>query len=161
MSEHISTDVCVVGAGYAGLLAARTIVRAEKDVCVLEARDRVGGRIWSVERAGHRIDIGGAWLGPMQDQVHTLAREYGIETHKTNAVGDAVYTSGDETHRFRGAVPKMHPIALGSLALGMGRLDMMAKKVPVDAPWGAKRAHQWDAQSAGAWIDHHAAPGAG
>jgi monoamine oxidase len=161
VSEVLAADVCVIGAGYAGLLAARAVARAGKDVCVLEARDRVGGRIWTVERAGHRIDVGGAWVAPMQDQVLALAREYGIATHKTNAVGDTIYTSDGEPARFRGTVPRLNPIALGSLALGMARLDMMAKKVPIDAPWEARRAHQWDAQSAGAWIDRHAAPGAG
>jgi monoamine oxidase len=161
MSEQLTVDVCVVGAGYAGLLAARDVARADKDVCVLEARDRVGGRIWTVERAGRRIDVGGAWIAPMHDQVRGLAREFGIELHKTHAAGDTVYVSGTDVSRFRGVVPRLSPIALGSLALGMARLDMMAKKVPIDAPWETRRAHQWDAQSAGAWIDRNAAPGAG
>jgi monoamine oxidase len=47
MPERLDPDVCVVGAGYAGLTAARRLSQAGKSVVVLEARDRVGGRIWT------------------------------------------------------------------------------------------------------------------
>jgi monoamine oxidase len=153
--------MCVVGAGYAGLSAARHAARAGRDVCVLEARDRVGGRIWSVERAGHRIDIGGAWLGPQQDAVHALVREFGIATHPTFDTGDIVLTIGDDVRRFHGQLPRVSPIAIGALALGMARIDMMAKKVPLDAPWNARRAGQWDARSAGDWVHRNLPRGAG
>jgi monoamine oxidase len=127
----------------------------------LEARDRVGGRIWSVERAGHRIDIGGAWLGPRQAAVHSLVREFGIATHPTFDRGDTVLAIGDELRRFHGPLPRVSPIAIGGLALGMARIDMMAKKVPIDAPWTAPRAEQWDARSAGDWVHRNLPRGAG
>ena len=123
---------------------------------MLEARDRVGGRIWTVERDGYHVDLGGAWLGPKQDAVHALARELGIGTHRTYDHGDSVLTMGTTVSRFRGTVPKLNPIALGALGLGMARLDAMAKKVPIDAPWEAKRARTWDARSAGDWIARNA-----
>src|SRR5690242_6197932 len=147
MSDRMSTDVCVVGAGYAGLAAARACVRANKDVCVLEARPRVGGRIWSVERAGHHIDIGGAWVGPDNSEVRALAHEFGVELHPTNSAGENVLFQGGEVKRFKGTVPPANPIALASVALGMVRIDQMAKRVPLDAPWEAKRARAWDATS--------------
>ena len=161
MSDRINCDICVVGAGYAGLSAARQIARAGREVCVLEARDRVGGRICSIERAGHRIDVGGAWLGPGQDAVHALVREFGIETHPTFDTGDTVLTIGDDVRRFHGQLPRVSPIAIGGLALGMARLDMMARKVPLDAPWDARRAEQWDARSAGDWVHRNLPRGAG
>jgi monoamine oxidase len=143
------------------LTAARAIARAGRDVCVLEARDRVGGRIWTVERHGHRIDIGGAWLGPGQDEVYALAREYGVGTHRTYNRGDTVFTTDKDVRRFGGSLPPVSPISIASLALAMGRIDAMARRVPLDDPWNARRAHAWDAQSAGAWTARNLPPGAG
>jgi monoamine oxidase len=68
--ESFEADVCVVGAGYAGLTAALRIVQSGHSVVVLEARGRVGGRVWT-DRLGHGtpFDRGGAWLGPGQDRL--------------------------------------------------------------------------------------------
>jgi monoamine oxidase len=158
---HMRADVCVVGAGYAGLSAARALTRAARDVVVLEARDRVGGRIWTTEREGERVDIGGAWLGPTQDVVYTLAREYGIETHPTYDAGETVLAMGNDVRRYRGLVPKLNPIVVGSVGLAMARMDRMAKRVDLERPWTSKKAASWDARSAGAWIERNASPGLG
>src|SRR5437870_5042087 len=65
MPERIDADVCVLGAGYAGLAAARRLSQFGKSVVVLEARNRVGGRIWTAPLAdGTPVDRGGAWLAP-------------------------------------------------------------------------------------------------
>ena len=75
MAERVDADVCVVGAGYAGLTAARRLHQGGKTVVVLEARDRVGGRIWTEPLAdGTPVDRGGAWLGPKHDAIFGLAR---------------------------------------------------------------------------------------
>jgi monoamine oxidase len=58
-----------VGAGYAGLAAARTLTDESCSTVVLEARDRVGGRTHTVEEAGARVDLGGQWIGPGQDHI--------------------------------------------------------------------------------------------
>src|SRR5437588_11114709 len=57
-------DTIVVGAGMAGLAAARALRRSGKQIAVLEARDRVGGRVKAGKLAGHAIDLGGMWVGP-------------------------------------------------------------------------------------------------
>jgi len=73
-------DAIIVGAGMAGLAAARTLRRSGKKVVVLEARDRVGGRVKAGKLAGHTIDLGGMWVGPSQTRLLDLLREYHIAT---------------------------------------------------------------------------------
>ena len=84
MPERLDVDVCVVGAGYAGLTAARRMTQAGKSVVVLEARERVGGRIWTHRLPdGSPVDRGGAWLAPRHEAAFPLAREMGVSTYKT------------------------------------------------------------------------------
>jgi monoamine oxidase len=146
-------DVCVVGAGYAGLSAARTLSQAGKSVAVLEARDRVGGRAWTQEGPGGvALDMGGTWVGPGQDAILDLAKEFGVDTYPTFDEGATVFLNGTNVSRYRGTVPKMNPVAVAALGVAMLRLDTMAKKVPLDAPWTARKAKEWDQQSAATWI---------
>src|SRR3954470_22534395 len=74
----LRTDVAVVGAGLAGLSAARALVKAGRDVVVLEARDRVGGRTLNHDLGtGVIVEVGGQWIGPTQDRIAALAAELG------------------------------------------------------------------------------------
>jgi monoamine oxidase len=153
--ESIEADVCVVGAGYAGLTAARRLAQAGRTAVVLEARDRVGGRVWTRHMEdGTALDLGGTWLGPGQDAAYGLARELAVTTYPTYAAGDTVFVSArGQVSRYRGAIPKIGPLPIVSLAQGMFRLDAMARSVSIEEPWNSKRARSWDARSAGHWID--------
>jgi monoamine oxidase len=153
--EH-EADVCIVGAGYAGLTAARRLAGAGRSVMVLEARDRVGGRVWTQKYDGFRLDFGGTFLGPEQDAIHKLVAELGLETFPTHYEGEKVMAIDGETRRYAGLIPKLTPLAVASLGVGMARLDSMAKKVPLDEPWNDARSRRWDRASAGAWLAAHA-----
>ena len=150
MAERIDTDVCVVGAGYAGLTAARRVQQAGKSVVVLEARDRVGGRIWTQHLAdGTPVDRGGAWLGPAHYTIFGLANEVGVTTYKTWVDGAHLLVDGDRIRRYTGLIPKISPLAVGSIAWTQLKIDRLSKQVPLDAPWTAKRAAEWDARTVG------------
>ena len=77
--------VVVVGAGVAGLGAARDLVAAGRPVVVLEARDRIGGRVWSVEMSDTVVDLGGSWLHGLRDNPLTrITESLGIELVPTD-----------------------------------------------------------------------------
>lgn len=71
-------DAAVVGAGFAGLTAARELAHAGKRVLVLEGRDRIGGRTWLTERMGLDLELGGTWVHWVQPFVWSELRRYGI-----------------------------------------------------------------------------------
>ena len=146
-------DVCVVGAGLAGLTAARRLSQAGRSVVVLEARDRVGGRVWTrTSRHGVPVDMGACFVGPHHDRMHALTKEMGVRTFATFVAGDNVLATGGRVRRYRGDIPRVSPVALLSAAQAIARMNAMAKKVPVDAPWDAPKAAAWDALSVRAWL---------
>ncbi len=153
MAERIDADVCVIGAGYAGLTAARRLSEAGKSVVVLEARDRIGGRIWTERLSdGTPVDRGGAWLAPKHDRMFALANEVGVSTYKTWVKGAHLLIDHGRTRRYTGLIPKISPLAVASIALAQARIDRMAKQLPVDEPWNAKRTAEWDARTVGEYI---------
>lgn len=85
-------DVIVVGAGFSGLAAATELMRAGCDVLLLEARDRVGGRVESVRLSdGVRIDSGGQFLCRDMTEINALARAHGNPVVMAHADGEEVF----------------------------------------------------------------------
>jgi monoamine oxidase len=155
MAEHLDADVCVIGAGYAGLTAALRLHQGGQSVIVLEARDRVGGRIWTQPLVdGVPVDRGGAWVAPYHDAMFALAREFRVSTYETWVKGAHLLIDGDRTRRYTGLIPKISPLAVISIALAQWRLDRMSKQVPLEAPWTAKRAAEWDAKTVAWYLEH-------
>src|SRR5258705_13312862 len=117
VTERLECEVCVVGAGYAGLTAAHRLCQSGKSVVVLEARDRIGGRIWTHQLAdGSPVDRGGGWLGPRHDAIFGLAREVGVSTYKTWVKGAHLLIAGGRTRRYTGLIPKISPLAIATVA---------------------------------------------
>src|SRR5438105_3438896 len=150
------TDVVVVGAGLAGLVAARDLVRHGLGVVVLEARPRVGGRVLNGALSdGTMVEVGGQWVGPTQDRLESLAAELGVATFPTYNDGENVLVHHGRHRRYQGAIPRLPRHVLADLGQAQLRLDRMARHVPLEAPWSATRARVWDGQTLETWIRRH------
>ena len=151
--RELDADVVVVGAGLAGLVAARDLERAGASVAVLEARDRVGGRLLSEPIGdGEQVEVGGQWVGPTQDRVLALAAELGLETFPTHSEGKNVLELDGRLRRYSGTIPRVGPHVLADIALARWRVDRMARRVDPDAPWESPDAEKLDSQTFATWL---------
>jgi monoamine oxidase len=149
-------DIAIVGAGLAGLSAARSLTAAGLSVLVLEARDRVGGRLLNHQLAdGSVVEVGGQWVGPTQLVVNQWIDELGLERFDTYDEGYNQFEYRGRRSRYRGAIPRLNPLVLADVAQAQSRLDRMAKQVPLDAPWRAPNASEWDSQTVATWLNRH------
>ena len=146
-------DVVVIGAGLAGLVAARDLVAAGASVVVLEARDRVGGRLLNQPIGdGKVVEVGGQWLGPTQHRMLALARSVGVETFPTYVTGENLIELEGELARYRGTIPRVGPHVLLDVAQAMRKVNRLARRVRPEAPWEARGARRLDSETVASWM---------
>ncbi|MCO5234479.1 MAG: FAD-dependent oxidoreductase [Chitinophagales bacterium] len=152
--NKIETEVIIVGAGYAGIAAATKLFESNKNFILLEARDRIGGRVntQKAENSGETIDVGAQWIGPTQYLIWEWVKKYQVETFDCYDEGINIYHYKGKIKTYKGTIPKMNPIALLDLGIAMERLKKMSKKINLNAPWSIANAEKWDGITMDSWI---------
>lgn len=146
------TDVIVVGAGFAGLSAARELTKRGHDVVVLEGRDRVGGRSYTTTVAGVPVDLGATFIGPTQDTVIALAAELGCATVPTYSRGKNLIRWHGKVRSYRSTIPKLSLIELLDVSRMQWRFERLSRLIPVTDPWAAPAAQRLDQKSLEGWL---------
>nr|WP_314841198.1 NAD(P)/FAD-dependent oxidoreductase [uncultured Microbacterium sp.] len=150
---EITRDVLIVGAGAAGLTAANDLRKAGLSVVVLEARDRVGGRLWTDVIDGAMLELGGQWVSPDQEALQDAVEELGLETYSRYREGDSVYVGPDGTSsRFTGEMFPVSESTEATIAEITERLDAMVAEIDPDRPWAHPLAAEWDSVTWDAWL---------
>ncbi|STZ24003.1 flavin-containing monoamine oxidase aofH [Mycolicibacterium aichiense] len=145
-------DVVVIGAGFAGLAAARELVKHGHEVLVLEGRDRVGGRSSTASLAGVPVDLGGTFVGPTQDAVLALATELGCPTEPTYSEGANLIRWRGKVRSYRGTIPRLGLLRLVDIARIQWQVERLGRNVDITKPWASPSAKKLDGTTLGGWL---------
>ncbi len=146
-------DVVVVGAGIAGLTAATRLAGHGHDVVVLEARDRVGGRVFNATIGGEPNELGGQWIAPYQSAAHEMLRDLGIGLFDSYREGEHVFIGPDaQPVRFQGNAEPLDGPSSHAYADAVAKLDKLAAQLDPESPWDHEDAAEWDGVTFESWL---------
>ena len=150
----INRDVVVIGAGASGLTAATELRKAGLSVAVLEARDRVGGRLWTDDIDGATLEIGGQWVSPDQDALIETLADLGLETYPRFREGRNIYISpSGERRTFEGEIFPVPPKTEQEIVGLIEKLDALVAEIDPDRPWAHPLAKELDEISFRRWLE--------
>jgi monoamine oxidase len=148
-----NADVCVVGAGVAGLIAADELLNTGWSVDVFEAQASVGGRVKDVVCADNvAVELGANWFSNQQPLIKAQIKRFGLETVETHNEGDHLIWWDGKRSSFRGPIPSLGPLNKADIIQGMARFDRAMGRVQNSEPWD-EALTEYDHLTFGQWID--------
>lgn len=155
-------DVLVIGAGYAGLVAAYNLYRKGFSVNLLEASSRVGGRAFECILEGNkRLELGAQYITPAQVLVTKLVKELGMETFQSWCIGDCFFSFNNEIARYQTSAAKCLAEHSGNsnifleIESTLDQLAAMFPDVPANTPWECQYAKEWDGMTFHSWLENN------
>ena len=148
-------DIVVIGAGLAGLTAARRLAKGGTDVVVLEARGRPGGRVEQTELAdGRLVQLGGEVVAPFHTAYTRLVEELGLTIVPgfPSLPGEETFVLADRDRLVGEGFPFFGDEDRRSYEQVEGAFRRLAQEVDPDDPWSHARARELDAVSVSAWL---------
>lgn len=153
---HELLDTIIIGGGFSGMAAARILHKANKNIVLLEARDRLGGRTYTHQfDDGKYVDLGGQWIGPTQDRMYALAKEYNVSWYGTYNEGKNILDLNKILRTYTGLIPKMNVISLVNIEFLLKKLDSLAKQISLSSPWSVPKAKYWDSITLETFVRKH------
>lgn len=147
-------DTIVIGAGATGLTAAWRLTEAGQNVLVLEARNRVGGRLRTERHGDSDFEIGGQWISPDQTALSALVEELGLQTYARYREGDSLYVNaGGEALRFGGDEMPVSDATNAAIDALTARLDELSAQMDPDRPWAHPEAATLDTVTFAQWLE--------
>lgn len=154
--QSIHRDVVVIGAGATGLTVATELEERGLSVAVLEARDRVGGRLLTTTRDGQFFELGGQWFSPDQDALQETLERLGLESFERHRDGENIYIGPDrEPKRYLGDVFPTSSATESEIDKLTELVESLVSEIDPAEPWSHPRAAELDAISFGAWLGQH------
>ena len=147
-------DCAIIGAGLAGLVAAQYLVDRGQKVVVLEARDRVGGRLENKTLSdGHYVELGGQWIGPGFDSLLEIIDDLGMDTIGLPAKGNLIVRLRGQSIQVPSSedAPSLTPFEVADLGQGLLRLRRLADRLRDDVAW-VKANDAWLRQDLRRWV---------
>ncbi|MHA7130085.1 flavin monoamine oxidase family protein [Algoriphagus namhaensis] len=152
-----SPEVVIVGAGFSGIAAAKKLHEAGLDFIVLEARDRLGGRVYTKSLSQNLyLDLGGQWIGPTQERMYALCEELGVGYFETYNEGKNILDLKGKIRTYSGVIPKMDPVSLINLDWIIRKLESLASQIPIENPWTHPKSDEFDSVTLGYFIKKNA-----
>jgi monoamine oxidase len=146
-------DSIVIGAGFAGLTSTQKLIQAGKNVILLEANDRVGGRVLTKKfDDGTYLDLGAAWVGANQNRLYSLSRQFNTDIFPTYNKGKSKIHIHNEIKSYDGIIPPVSILSLLSLNNAIKKINKLSQCIDLENPWNTVNASDFDNMTLDTWM---------